>query len=143
MGRKSLLTKVLAVTGTILLWLPILATLVIGVITSFQTKEFHFDYLIPAELFLVVIAGGLMLLWASLRERFHRRLLIGGVIGMFVIFLTMNLITIVSGLSSGATDPSGFIWGLVIMMLVLYYLAILLTGVLGILLVRDLFRQTG
>ena len=65
MKNQNLLTKVLAVVGTILVWFPILAPVVLGIAALFTRGRFLFDFLMPAELFPFALAGSLLLLWAS------------------------------------------------------------------------------
>ena len=73
MEKKNVFTKILAITGTVLAWFPTLAPIILSVIASIATQRFLFDYLMPAELFLVAMAGGLLLLWAAFRARSRQR----------------------------------------------------------------------
>ncbi len=85
MEKKGVLTKVLAVVGTALVWVPILFTLAISVIGSISDRILRFDYLLPAELFPFALVGSL-LLWAALRARSHQKL-IGLGLGAMLVFL--------------------------------------------------------
>jgi hypothetical protein len=69
MEKKNVFTKILAITGTVLVCLPILAPILLSVIFLIADGEFLFDYLMPAELFPVAMAGGVLLLWAAIREK--------------------------------------------------------------------------
>ena len=141
MGKKGVLTKILAVIGTVLAWFPILATVVISVVVTISSGMFRFDYLIPAELSLVAIAGGGLLLWAALRAR-SRRGLIGWVLGAAVgLLVGGQALAEVTGLASGDIEPAGWPFVLVMASLVGYTLALIVLGVAGILLVRDLFQR--
>jgi hypothetical protein len=51
-----------------------------------------------------------------------------------------QLLAIVTGLASGETEPSGWWWILVRASIVVYSLALVLLGVGGVLLLRDLLR---
>ena len=75
MDNKGVLTKVLAMVGTILVWIPILFTILTSVIGTMSTNVFRFDYLMPAELFPVALVGNLLLLWAAQRARYQRKLI--------------------------------------------------------------------
>jgi hypothetical protein len=75
MEKKGMLTKVLAVVGTVLVWFPILATIAISVVGSIGDRVFRFDYLMPAELFPATLVGGGLLMWAALHSRLRRRLI--------------------------------------------------------------------
>ena len=140
MGKKGVLTKILAVIGTVLAWFPILATVVISVVVTVEDGVFRFDYLMPAELSLVAIAGGGLLLWAALRARSRRGLIgwsLGVIIGLLVGGQTLAEVT---GLASGDIEPAGWPFVLVMASLVGYTLALIVLGVAGILLLRDLFQ---
>lgn len=50
-------TKALAIAGTLLVWLPVLAPLVFSVVRLFNRQKFLLDFLMPAELFPVILAG--------------------------------------------------------------------------------------
>ena len=80
MEEKDVLTKMLAIAGTALVWFPNLAPVLLSVIGFITERMFRFDYLMPAELFPVALVGGFLLLWAALRAR-SRRGLIGGSLG--------------------------------------------------------------
>ena len=51
MVKKDVLTRILAIAGTVLVWLPILAPALFSVVAVIQEGTFRFDYLMPAELF--------------------------------------------------------------------------------------------
>ena len=141
MEKKDTLTKTLAVIGTVLVWLPLLAPFVFAVLLFFQRGFFGFDYLMPAELFLVVLLGSAALLWAALRARAHVRLVAGGFILAVVVLFAGQWIAVVTGLASGETQPTGWRWGLVIGSLAIYWLGLIIVGTGGALLVRDLFGR--
>ena len=51
MNRKDVLTRLLAVVGTVLVWTPILFAVLTSVAGTISRRMFRFDYLMPAELF--------------------------------------------------------------------------------------------
>jgi len=63
MEKKGTLTKVLAIVGTVLAWFPLLALVLASAAVLLRGRVFHFDYLMPAELFPFALAGGVLLLW--------------------------------------------------------------------------------
>jgi hypothetical protein len=142
MEKKSILTKILAISGTALVWFPILAPIILSASRLIQVGRFRFDYLMPAELFPIGLAGGALLLWAALR--FHaRRGLIGWGLGLEIgLLVGSQALAVVTGLASGETEPIGWRWALVLGMLIGYILALVATGVGGVLLLRDLFKRT-
>jgi len=140
MQRKSLVTQILAILGTILVWLPILAPVLLSAIGLFG-RMFRFDYLMPAELFPVALIGAGLLLWASLRARSRRRFIAWGLALMVGLLAGGQALAVATGLASGETEAAGWPWVLVSASLAGYTLALVAIGIAGILLVRDLFRQ--
>lgn len=139
MEKRGILTKVLAVVGTVLVWFPILAAVAISVVGSIGDRIFRFDYLMPAELFPATLMGGGLLIWAALRSRSRRRL-IGWGLGVAVgLLVGGQVLAVATGLASGETEPVGWPWVLVIASIAVYSLALLEIGTAGVLLVRDLF----
>jgi hypothetical protein len=141
MEKKNILTKVLAITGTVLVWFPILTPIILSTIVFMVERIFRFDYLMPAELFPFALVGSGLLLWAALRAH-SRTKLIGWGLGIAILMLFGGQgIAVLTGLASGEIEPIGWIWRLVLASLALYSLALILTGIGGTLLLRDLFRQ--
>ena len=99
---------------------------------------FRFDYLMPAELFPAALVGGGLLMWAALRAR-SRRGIIGWGLGIAVGSLVGGqALAVATGLASGETEPTGWQWALVLASLGVYSLALVVIGVGGVLLLRDL-----
>ena len=141
MEKKGVLTKVLAVIGTVLVWFPIVATVVLSMVGSIQVHTFLFDYLMPLELFPVALVGGGLLIWAALRAR-SRRGLIGWGLGIAAGMLVGGqVLAVITGLASGQTEPTGWFWTLVLVSIGIYSLALVEIGIAGVLLVHDLFRN--
>ena len=140
MEKRSVLTRILAIAGTILVWLPILAPVLFSLGVMLRARVFRFDYLMPAELFLFVLAGGGLLLWASLRARSRRSLIAWGLGLAAALLIGGQALAVVTGLASGETEPAGFSWALVVGSLVGYALAIIAMGLGGVLLLCDLFK---
>ena len=139
MEKRDVLTKILAIAGTVLVWFPILVPVLLSV-AIIKERMFRFDYLMPAELFPVALVGGCLLVWAALRARSRRRLF-GWGIGIAVGSLVGGqVLATVTGLASGETEPVGWPWALVLSSLAIYSLALVVMGVGGLLLLRDLFK---
>jgi len=140
MEKRGVFTKILAIAGTVLVWIPILAPVLFSGIFTLKTGMFRFDYLMPAELFPSALLGGILLAWAALRAR-ARWGLIGWGMGIAVVTLVGGqALAVVTGLASGATEPGGWQWALVVTSLVVFSLALVCMGIGGILLLRDLFK---
>ena len=140
MEKRGAFTKFLATAGTVLVWLPVLAPFFFAVVVSIRAHLpllGHFDYLMPAELFPVALVGGGLLLWAAFRAR-ARRGLIGGSLGSAVVLLAgSQALAVVTGLADGRTEPTGWQWALVLALLALFVLALVMLGIGGVLLLRD------
>jgi hypothetical protein len=142
MEKKGVLTKILAIVGTVLVWFPILAPVLLSVAVIIKERMFRFDYLMPAELFPATLVGGGLLIWAALRARSRRRL-IGWGLGIAVgLLVGGQVLAVVTGLASGETEPAGWWWALVLASIVVYSLALVVIGVGGVLLLRDLFKPS-
>ena len=140
MEKKDVLTKILAIAGTVLVWFPILAPILLSVVGFIGERIFRFDYLMPAELFPSALIGGGLLVWAALRARSHWKP-IGWGLGIAVAMLIGGQgLSVITGLASGEIEPVGWQWTLVIATLILFWLSLIATGVGGILLLRDLFK---
>jgi hypothetical protein len=140
MENKGILNKILAVAGTILVWLPVLAPILFSVISIISDGIFRFDYLMPAELGLFAFGGGVLLLVAAFRVHSYWRLIGWGLGIAFLMVVGGQALAVVTGLADGRTEPGGWQWMLVLGSLILYTVAIVVIGVGGALLVRELFK---
>ncbi len=138
---KTVLSKVLAAVGTVLVGLPVAFTIVTSAAGTIAEGRLLFDYMMPAELFLVVLAGGLLLLWAALRAKQYRKSVIIGLVGACVFLAACQLTAVLSGLASGDTAPEGPVFALVIGLLIAYIAAVVWLDVAGILLTTRLFTK--
>jgi len=141
MDKRGTLTKILAVAGTVLVWIPVLAPVFFSIIALTSGRGFRFDYLMPAELFPLAFVGSLLLVWASLRARSRRKLILWSLAAGLASLVLGQVIASVTGLASGAIEPNGWQWALVLSMLAAYCLALVSVGVGGILLLVDLFKK--
>ena len=140
MQKRDALTKVLAVGGAILSWFPILAPILLTAAFLIAEGAFRFDYLMPAELFPAALVGGLLLLWAAIRLRSHRRLIAWGLGLAVVLLFGTQALAEVTGLASGADEVATVWWVVVFASLALYSLAVVAVGVGGFLLLRTVFN---
>jgi hypothetical protein len=138
--NRGLFTRILAISGTFLAWIPILAPLLFSLAFYIQTRLFRFDYLMPAELFLFALVGGILLVWAALRARARRWLIGGGLAAVVVFPVVMQAVATTTGLASGEIEPGGWQLALVLAFLIGYCLALVAVSIGGILLLTDLFR---
>ena len=141
--KRGIFTKILAVAGTILVWVPLLAPVFLSVMFLIRSGMFRMDYLMPAELFPVALAGGILLVWAAIRARAYQKLVGWSLAAAVVCLVGGQGLAVVTGLASGDTAPTGWQWALVIASLVIYTLALAAMGIGGILLLRRLFKKSG
>jgi hypothetical protein len=136
MVRTGGLTKVVAIAGTSLLWLPVALMVVLmaqGV--SNEVGLLPFFVVGAMDVFPLVVLGGCLLLWATLRACSHRRVVAWS--------LAAPLVSTVSGIVWSQPIPIGG-WSLVIMtgLLIVYWLGLVLAGAAGTHLVRSLFSRS-
>lgn len=136
MNTRGLLTKVLAVIGTILVWFPLVAPLALSAVRFAQSGRLQIDYLMPAELFIVALPGGALLLWAAIRARSQRGIVawsLGIAAGSLVVSMVAASLT---GLASGAAEPAGWRLVLVAGLLACYVVSLAVLAIAGVLLTR-------
>jgi hypothetical protein len=141
MRKTNAFTKILAIGGTILAWIPVVFPVLFSIVKLFQSGRFLFDYLMPAEFFPVFLAGGLLLLWAAVRAKRLTGLIGISFVAALVLLVGGQALAVGTGLASGAMEPGGWQWALVLGAIILYDLAVIAVGVGGILLIRDLFTN--
>ncbi len=140
MGNKNTLTKVLAIAGTALVWFPIFATFATSSFGTIRSGMFRFDYLLPAELGLVSLIGGGLLIWAAIRAKAMRKPIIWTLVGSYGLLFVGTGIAQITGIASGASEPVPWKIGLVLAPIIIYALGIILEGIFGIQLIRVLFQ---
>jgi hypothetical protein len=138
MEKKDIFTKGLAITGTALVWFPLLAPMIASVILFIAERDLRFDYLMPAEFFPVAAIGGGLLLWAAVGAHTRRGIIGGSLVIAASALAGGQALAVATGLASGACAPTGWPWALVIASLVIYTLALAIMGVSGALLAHDL-----
>lgn len=141
MENKGTFTKILAVAGAIFVWLPILAPILFSALLFLRAHIFRMDYLMPAELGLFAFGGGILLLVAAIRARLHQKLIGWGLGAAAIMMAGIMVVPEVTGLADGSTPMGGWQWMLVLGILALYTAAVVVIGVGGVLLVRDLFKH--
>lgn len=142
MNKKLIFIKILAVTGNIIVWLINLAPFIFSAITLFVSREFRFDYLIPAELFpFAFIAGGL-LLWSSLLKHSYQKLICWSYAVAFGSLVLGQILAMVTGLASGDINPSGWPYMVVMASIIIYVLGLILEGIGGLLLLKRVYSKS-
>lgn len=138
--KRNLLTKILAILGTVLTGAPFALMLVTSAGSLIMDHRFRCDFLIPGELFPVILIGGGLLIWAALRAHSRSKLLIwmSGLAAFFLI--GGQILAVVTGINESMT--AGRFWlALVIGSVIVYDLMGLGICVGGVLLLKDLFGK--
>lgn len=138
--KKSNLTKVLAILGTVLVFLPLLMPVLLSILGVISSGEFNFDFLMPAELFPVALAGGIQLIWASIRARKQRVLICVGFVAAVLLLIAGQEYAAAYGMTTGVAEPSPLSMSLVMGSIAGYSSGLVASGVGGILLLRNLFK---
>lgn len=141
MENRGGLTKGLAVAGTVIALMPLLAPVGFSLIRLVQTRHFIFDFLMPAELFPAAFIGGGLLIWAAVRARARIKHIIWSMVAAIALLVGSQVMAVVTGLASGETEAAGLPWILVIGLLVGYILALASLCIGGVLMLRDLFGR--
>jgi hypothetical protein len=137
--KNNLLTKLLAVAGVILIGIPVIAPLVFAIISLTSGNGFRLDYMMPAELFIMVLIGAGLLIWASIRAKELIKP-IAWTLGISVVLLiACQVIAQISGLADGRIEASGPYFIIVMSMLILFDLGVVALTVLGGMLISRVF----
>ena len=139
--QRSVLTKIFTISGTLLLWAPILFMFITGIVGSIMSKTLLFDYLMLAEMFPIVALGLVLLVLASLLSGTFRKWFGWGSVAALVTLSCGQIFASVSGLASGALAENGAAFAVVIASIVIYNIIVVALAILGILLIRRLFRK--
>lgn len=141
MKTKTILAKVFAIVGSVLIWAPILFMLITAAIGSIYAKQLLFDYLMLAELFLVILAGVVLLFTASLLGHALSKWigLCGAVI--FIVLAGALLLAQITGLASGDVPATGWQFALVVGLIIVYNVLVAAIGVLGLMLIGKLYSK--
>lgn len=140
MKDKARTTRILAITGTVLIGLPLAFMLITSAVVSIMSGIFRMDYFIPAELFLLVALGAVLLFWAALRSRLYLKPLIW-IIGVGLVALIGSQgIAMATGLASGEREAAGFWFIFVIIIYALYVVGVIILFILGVRLSRALLK---
>jgi hypothetical protein len=142
MPNKGRFTKILALAGTALAWFSLLAPLFLSLVGFVDSRVFRLDYLMPAELYPFALVGGGLLLWAAMRMGSHRGLIGASLGGSAVFLIGTQVLAVVTGLASGENAAAGWRWILVLAGMAIFTLMLIITGLGGIVLIRELFKNS-
>lgn len=139
MNARKAWMKALAVLGTALVIVPIAAAIA-SAIPLLTNPAASFDWLTPAEFSPVALVGGVLLIGCAWMAHDRRGLVITGNAVSFGVLITGLAVARVSGLATGAREPEGLTWALVVASIAIYVVGLVVLIVAGMLLTRDLFH---
>jgi hypothetical protein len=143
MGKHDTLAKILAIIGTILVALPLVAPLAFSLRFMGRPGGYHLDYLMPFEAYPVTLVGVVLLLWASFRAH-ARREAVGIAVGVMLGALALGAIAVrVTGIDQSVEQLETWKYILPSSLGGVSLLAQIGLIVVGCMLVRDLFAAPG
>lgn len=121
--------KATAVAGAILLWSPLVVTVLLSLIGSVMTRRFLFDFLMPAELGVFAFAGAALAIFAAWRAGgpWRRLLLLAAV--LLACLIGSQGLAVLLGLADGSYPPAGWRLAAVITVYAGYILAMIVLAV--------------
>ncbi len=134
MEKKKTFSLILAITGTTLVWLPVIFMVITGIVGSISAHQLLVDYMLPAELGFMVIVGAATLLWAAIRERSYiKPIAITAGLALLMI-VGCSGVAAISGLASGRVTEAQAPLALTVSMALLigYDLMVVLLGLFGL-----------
>ena len=136
MKNKSLISKIIAITGTILVWIPIIAPVLLTIIFLIIKGRLAFDFLMPMELIFLVIIGAILLIISSIIMKFKWKI-IGISLGTIIsIFILGQFIAEITGIASGETEMTSTLYFIMITFVIIYIISLIILGISGIKLVK-------
>ena len=142
MEKQMILTKRLAIIGCIFLWLPLVAPVIFALRYFRGSGKFMLDYLLPFEIFPLVLLGSGLLIWAAIRSKLRLKHISWGFAAAVALLVVGLVLAQVSGLASGRIEPDGTWDTIVAGLLIAADIALVVTAVGGTLLVRDLLNKS-
>lgn len=141
MKGDKLFTQILATIGTVLIWIPIVLPIFFSISRLISTRGFIFDFLMPVELFAVILSGAILLIWAVILTKTHRIPVFVSLGIAIVCLVGSQVVAVMTGLASGEAEPTGSPWIIVTALIGIYNLSVIGLGIAGIFLVRKLNSQ--
>lgn len=108
MEKNARRTKFLAITGTVLVLFPVAAAIFFSAARLIRGGPFMIDYLLPGELFFVILLGGGLLVWAAFRlKKYLKPVLWTFGLAILLLFAAIGLAS-ATGLATGAIPAGGW-----------------------------------
>lgn len=136
MNENFRFTKVIAIIGSILVLIPVAAAVAFSLARLIRGGNFMIDYMLPAEVFYIILAGGALLIWAAARAHKCLKAVLCTLGGAIVLLLATIGIAMATGLNTGATPEGGWESALTVSCLIASDLAVIALGIVGIKLIN-------
>jgi hypothetical protein len=131
MQKSDSLTRGLALVGTILMWIPLIAPLLLSIAALVGVRQFLLDFLMPAELFPLSVFGFGLLFWAAFRAHSRQKLIGWGFVIAVALLILSQAIAVWTGLASGAAEPTTMLMTFVLLPYGLYVLSLIVSSIGG------------
>jgi len=141
-NKNCKITKIIAYTGTVLVWAPLFFMVITSIIGSIANQRFLMDILMPAELFPSILGGSALLIWAAIRCKDLIKMVSWTFVVMIATLFGSQGAAILTGLAHGDTQPEGWPFFLVMFLMAVYIGTSITEGVLGVMMIKDLRKPT-
>ncbi|PKQ16606.1 MAG: hypothetical protein CVT67_04195 [Actinobacteria bacterium HGW-Actinobacteria-7] len=143
MREHDALSKSLAISGTLLLAVPLVAPFVLGLLMMGRLGGFRLDYLMPFEIYPVTVVAMVLVLWVSLRSHIRRGAVAAAIAVMLGGIVLMGVSAQVTGIANSAVHLETWRYVLTSALAAISILGQVALIVEGWLLTRDLSHMTG
>lgn len=140
MRKNNLFTKIIVIAGNVLVWTPIILPFFTALFALVQLGRVIFDFLMPAELFPFVLAGLILLLWGSFRTKSRQKIIAIATVAASILLASAQTVAGTTGLAGGETE-GGVPFIIAMGLLILFDLSLVVAGIGGLQLLRDLVRD--
>ena len=140
--HNSKILPIVLIIGVILLWGPVAFSILATVVHFFVSSgRFVFDFLIPLEVFPVIVLGELFISNYCAKKGFPWKFLIFLTISTVASYFLISIVATLSGLASGTNDISDvpYAFAMIIFLVVLYWISFIWVGVKGAKQLHNLF----
>ncbi|MBU4556879.1 MAG: hypothetical protein KJ747_08420 [Actinobacteria bacterium] len=142
MKKRRERTRILALIGTVLVALPLLAPFVFGLLRVGSPRGFVLDYLMPFEVYPVTLVGVVLLLWATIRAHVRKGAATVAVTGMIGGLVLGSVAAEATGIAQSVERLEAWKYALTGAMFAVSVLAQIALVAVGALLSRDLVEAS-
>lgn len=138
MKTGKILIKIFAVLGTVFVFFPIFFSLLTSIIGTIRDKVLRFDFLIPMELFMLVILGGAFITYVAYKQKKGFRSTLANLILVVISLVLSQSLAVVSRLAMDRTGKPAYVWIVIIALIVLYWACSVGLLISGIVLTKEI-----